>query len=302
MGLRDIHEETKVSRWDPSVHGDPRCPGRTQGVHGDPRCPGGTEASEMGSRCPGEPWLVETPNPGGTEASEMVPRCPRGTWLVETPHPGGTEASEMGSRCPRGTWLVETPTPGGTEASEMGSRCPRGTWLVETPTPGLCALLLLLLGVPGRPEAPPLLCDPRVMERFILEARDAERGLAGCGPPCDLPEAVSVPDPGVNFNTWRGTEAGAWAQEVRGGQAVLVAAVLRAQELLPDPQLRPTLDRAYSTARSLASLLRGVPAPPPPSTERPPRLRVQTLSRLLGVQSSFLRGKVRLFVAEACGR
>lgn len=26
---------------------------------------------------------------------------------------------------------------------------------------------------------------------------------AGCGPPCDLPEAVAVPDPGVNFNDWQ---------------------------------------------------------------------------------------------------
>lgn len=42
---------------------------------------------------------------------------------------------------------------------------------------------------------------------------------------------------------------------------MLVAAVLRARELLPDPRLRPTLDRAYSAARSLARLLRGVPTP-----------------------------------------
>uniref|UniRef100_A0A8B9NU42 Erythropoietin n=1 Tax=Accipiter nisus TaxID=211598 RepID=A0A8B9NU42_9AVES len=187
---------------------------------------------------------------------------------------------------------------------------------------GLCALVLMLLGVPGRPDGPPSLCDPRVMERFILEARDAERGLAGCGPPCDLPEAVAVPDPGVNFNDWQRMDAGARAREVGGGQAVLVAAVLRARELLPDPRLRPTLDRAYSAARSLARLLRGVPTPvwgglggcgsltppplspclpqDPPRADPPPRLRVRTLARLLGVHSNFLRGKVRLFLADAC--
>ncbi|XP_072704697.1 erythropoietin [Ciconia boyciana] len=175
---------------------------------------------------------------------------------------------------------------------------------------GLCALVLMLLGVPGRPDGPPSLCDPRVMERFILEARDAERGLAGCGP-CDLPEAVAVPDPGVNFNNWQRMDAGARAREVGGGQAVLVAAVLRARELLPDPRLRPTLDRAYRGARSLARLLRGSPSRygglgvlgaggGPPS--RPPVLQVRTLARLLGVHSSFLRGKVRLFLADACRR
>ena len=52
-------------------------------------------------------------------------------------------------------------------------------------TPGLCALLLLLLllrgGAVGRPDGPPSLCDPRVMERFIREARDAERGMVRGG-------------------------------------------------------------------------------------------------------------------------
>ncbi|NWU88383.1 EPO protein, partial [Onychorhynchus coronatus] len=66
---------------------------------------------------------------------------------------------------------------------------------------------------------------------------------AGCGPLCDLPEPVAVPDPGVNFNLWRSLDAGVRAREVGGGQAALVAAVLRARELLPDPRLRPTLDR-----------------------------------------------------------
>ncbi|XP_031953647.1 erythropoietin [Corvus moneduloides] len=167
---------------------------------------------------------------------------------------------------------------------------------------GLCALLLLLLGVPGRPqpppEGPPSLCDPRVIERFILEARDAERGAAGCGPHCDLPEPVAVPDPGVNFNLWRSLDAGSRAQEVAGGQAALAAAVLRARELLRDPRVRPSLDRAYGAARSLARLLRGLPAPPPP----PAPVRVRTLPRLLGVLSRFLRGKVRLFLADACPR
>ncbi|XP_062368137.1 erythropoietin [Cinclus cinclus] len=167
---------------------------------------------------------------------------------------------------------------------------------------GLCALLLLLLGVPGLPqpppEGPPSLCDPRVIERFILEARDAERGAAGCGPHCDLPEPVAVPDPGVNFNLWRSLDAGSRAQEVAGGQAALVAAVLRARELLRDPRVRPSLDRAYGAARSLARLLRGLPAPAP----APAPVRVQTLPRLLGVLSRFLRGKVRLYLADTCPR
>lgn len=41
-------------------------------------------------------------------------------------------------------------------------------------------------------------------------------------------------------------------------------------------------------------------APPPPSPPAP--VRVRTLPRLLGVLSRFLRGKVRLFLADACPR
>ncbi|XP_071656360.1 erythropoietin [Patagioenas fasciata] len=168
----------------------------------------------------------------------------------------------------------------------------------------LALLLLLLLGVPGRPDPPPALCDPRVVERFIMEAREAETGLAGCGSPCDLPEPVSVPDPGVNFNLWLRMDAAQRAQEVGGGGAALVAAVRRARDLLPNPHLRPLLDRALGAARGLQRLLQAVPgaAPPPTAALPPPRLRVRSLIRLLGAQSNFLRGKLRLFLGEACPR
>ncbi|XP_057254706.1 erythropoietin [Pezoporus wallicus] len=166
---------------------------------------------------------------------------------------------------------------------------------------GLCSLLLLLLlGVPGRPEGPPPLCDPRVLEWFILEARDAERALASCGPHCELPEAVPVPYPGVNFNEWPRLEAAARAQDVRGGVATLEAAVQRARELLPDPRLRPLLERANSAARSLARLLREMTAQVTPSSAPPRQWQVRSLGRLLAVHSSFLHGKVRLFLMDAC--
>ncbi|XP_021239552.1 erythropoietin, partial [Numida meleagris] len=82
-----------------------------------------------------------------------------------------------------------------------------------------------------------------------------------CGRRCELPEAVAVPDPGVSFSEWQRMDVGARARAVLGGHAALVAAVLRARELLSDPHLRPTLDRIYGAARSLARLLRGVVSP-----------------------------------------
>ncbi|XP_068785370.1 erythropoietin [Struthio camelus] len=169
--------------------------------------------------------------------------------------------------------------------------------------PGLWVLLpLLLLGAPARPDGPGSLCDPRVLERFIREARDAERGLADCGSACDLPEPVTVPDTRVNFNDWQQMDAARRGWQVAGGQAVLVAAVLRARELLPAPGLRPALDRTYSAVRSLAHLLRRLRPQEPPGAGAPPAVPVRTLPRLLSAHASFLRGKVRLFLADACPR
>ncbi|XP_069657437.1 erythropoietin isoform X2 [Haliaeetus albicilla] len=135
---------------------------------------------------------------------------------------------------------------------------------------GLCALVLMLLGVPGRPDGPPSLCDRRVMERFILEARDAERGLASCGPPCDLPEAVAVPDPGVNFNDWQRMDvAGADPGPAAGGAQQLPP---REGPALPRRRLSTMTDSCQSSIRTRthtppASFPASPhPADPPPGT------------------------------------
>uniref|UniRef100_A0A8V5GUF1 Erythropoietin n=1 Tax=Melopsittacus undulatus TaxID=13146 RepID=A0A8V5GUF1_MELUD len=180
----------------------------------------------------------------------------------------------------------------------------------------------------GTPRGPPPLCDPRVLEWFILEARDMEKALVGCGPRCELPEALPVPYPGVNFNEWPRLEAAARAGDVRGGVASLAAAAARARELLAaDARMRPLLERANSGARSLARLLRdmtaqvrgggagprrdhviwgagpmGGPCVSPPHPPPPRQWQVRSLDRLLAVHSSFLHGKVRLFLMDACGQ
>lgn len=93
--------------------------------------------------------------------------------------------------------------------------------LSSPPPPGLCALVLMLLGVPGRPDGPPSLCDPRVMERFILEARDAERGLVRGGGDVG---GTGTRGGGATVTPWgvgtqggeTGTPSGAWGHWGRG--------------------------------------------------------------------------------------
>ncbi|XP_050791682.1 erythropoietin-like [Gopherus flavomarginatus] len=169
---------------------------------------------------------------------------------------------------------------------------------------GLCALLLLLLGLAALTRSSPLhpICDTRVMEKFIKEARDTENAVEGCTNSCNLSEVLTVPDTKVNFNEWKKMDRQTQAAEVWGGQALLSAAVLRARALVPDPSLNQQLGRTYSNLRSITQILRShdaqvEPALPPAP---PPTLSVRTLAKLLSVHSNFLRGRVKLFLTDAC--
>nr|XP_048689597.1 erythropoietin isoform X3 [Caretta caretta] len=172
------------------------------------------------------------------------------------------------------------------------------------PHPGLCALPLLLLGLAALTCPSPLhpICDARVMEKFIKEARDTENAMEGCTNSCNLSEVLTVPDTKVNFNEWKKMDRQTQAAEVWGGQALLSAAVLRARDLVPDPSLSQQLGRTYSNLRGVTQILRShnaqvEPALPPAP---PPTLGIQTLAKLLSVHSNFLRGRVKLFLTDAC--
>uniref|UniRef100_A0A8C4YTW9 Erythropoietin n=1 Tax=Gopherus evgoodei TaxID=1825980 RepID=A0A8C4YTW9_9SAUR len=208
----------------------------------------------------------------------------------------------------------------------------------HSPPPGLCALLLLLLGLAALTHPSPLhpICDTRVMEKFIKEARDTENAVEGCTNSCNLSEVLTVPDTKVNFNEWKKMDVSLnRAAEVWGGQALLSAAVLRARALVPDPSLNQQLGRTYSNLRSITQILRKgrrmdgrtdgrtngwmdewsmspVKVPPLTTAPRlpqvepalppapPPTLSIRTLAKLLSVHSNFLRGRVKLFLTDAC--
>uniref|UniRef100_A0A8C8RL87 Erythropoietin n=1 Tax=Pelusios castaneus TaxID=367368 RepID=A0A8C8RL87_9SAUR len=170
--------------------------------------------------------------------------------------------------------------------------------------PGLCTLLLLLLefATPTHPSPPRPMCDTRVMEKFIKEAKDAEHAMGGCTNSCNFTEVLTVPDTKVNFNEWKKMDRQTQAAEVWGGQALLLAALLRARELVSDPSVAQQLSRTYSNLRGVTQVLRShdaqvEPASPPAP---PPTLSVQTLPKLLSVHSNFLRGRVKLFLTDAC--
>ncbi|XP_072607607.1 erythropoietin isoform X2 [Vulpes vulpes] len=177
----------------------------------------------------------------------------------------------------------------------------------------LLSLLLLPLGLPvlGAPRR--LICDSRVLERYILEAREAENVTMGCAQGCSFSENITVPDTKVNFYTWKRMDVGQQALEVWQGLALLSEAILRGQALLANtsqPSETPQLhvDKAVSSLRSLTSLLRALgtqEAMSLPEEASPAPLRtftVDTLCKLFRIYSNFLRGKLTLYTGEACRR
>ncbi|XP_029805730.1 erythropoietin [Suricata suricatta] len=178
----------------------------------------------------------------------------------------------------------------------------------------LLSLLLLPLGLPVLAAPPRLICESRVLERYILEAREAENVTMGCTEGFGLSENITVPDTKVNFYTWKRMDVGQQAAEVWEGLGLLSEAILRGQALLanssqPSETLQLHVDKAVSSLRSLTSLLRALGAQkeatslPDAASAAPLRtFTVDTLCKLFRIYSNFLRGKLTLYTGEACQR
>uniref|UniRef100_A0A8B9GW52 Erythropoietin n=1 Tax=Astyanax mexicanus TaxID=7994 RepID=A0A8B9GW52_ASTMX len=69
---------------------------------------------------------------------------------------------------------------------------------------GLVNVVLMVLMWMGRCQASPLraVCDPRVLERFIREARDTEAAMRSCGGSCAVTSVYTVPLTNVDFTDW----------------------------------------------------------------------------------------------------
>ncbi|XP_006859880.1 PREDICTED: uncharacterized protein LOC102839176 [Chrysochloris asiatica] len=201
------------------------------------------------------------------------------------------------------------------DAGSRHRRRPSPRSLREYPT--LLLLLPLLLFPPGPPvlgSPPRLICDNRVLERYILEAKEAENVTVGCAEDCSLGENITVPDTKVNFYAWNRMEVSQQAMEVWQGLALLSEAIFRGQALLvnssgPSEILKLHMDKAVSGLRSLTSLLRALgvqkeaTSVPDAALASPLRtFTVDTLCKLFRIYSNFLRGKLKLYAGEACRR
>uniref|UniRef100_A0A6J0U6C3 Erythropoietin n=2 Tax=Pogona vitticeps TaxID=103695 RepID=A0A6J0U6C3_9SAUR len=164
-------------------------------------------------------------------------------------------------------------------------------------------LLLLTLGILHPASLVPLqpMCDQSVMDKYIQDASTIESEIEQlCRTSCRFPEPVTVLDTRVNFPAWKAMDRSRQASEVWRGQALLSAAVLQVKRQQPAAFLHH-LEAIESHLRSIREILRGHHAQAAAQDEpSSPTLSVRTVKKLVNVYSSFLRGKVNLFVSGAC--
>ncbi|KAK1153526.1 erythropoietin-like isoform X2 [Acipenser oxyrinchus oxyrinchus] len=154
-------------------------------------------------------------------------------------------------------------------------------------------------GVPLRP-----VCDPRVMDRFIKEARDAENAVKEREEACALPEDLQLPVTNVNVMEWDAEDSRTKEEEVQAGLSLLSQAMLAAHGHVTSRATRQHLETVHSNLRSIAQILKSLNMQEIGSSDSQPRrtFAVKSVDELLRVHTNFLRGKVKLLLsaAEAC--
>ncbi|KAL4631122.1 erythropoietin-like isoform X2 [Arapaima gigas] len=176
---------------------------------------------------------------------------------------------------------------------------------------GLVAVLLMVLQWtrPGLPSPLRPICDPRVLDRFIKEARDIELAMRSCREGCSLSEPLFVPLTSVNFAVWEKEDVSEetlyckQAQEVQSGLWLLAQAISAVQVSVTSTELHTLLDNSHSNIHNIVQVIRSLKfpeyIPPPDGTVHEDTWRVSSTLELFRVHTNFLRGKVRLLLSHA---
>uniref|UniRef100_A0A668S4N5 Erythropoietin n=1 Tax=Oreochromis aureus TaxID=47969 RepID=A0A668S4N5_OREAU len=180
--------------------------------------------------------------------------------------------------------------------------------LQKTGRAGLLALLLLVLDwtQPGLSSPLRPICDLRVLNHFIQEARDAEGAMKSCREGCGLSQSVTVPQTTVDFDVWEKKNALEQAQEVQTGLWLLQQSFNTLQTSVTNTAMHSHIDNTIRNLLSINAVLRSLNiqefTPPANATDLEGTWRVSLATELLQVHVNFLRGKVHLLLssAQAC--
>ncbi|XP_030018726.1 erythropoietin isoform X1 [Sphaeramia orbicularis] len=174
--------------------------------------------------------------------------------------------------------------------------------------PRLLALLLIVLEwtLPVLPSPLRPICDLRVLDHFIKEARDAEVAMKACREGCSLSESATVPQTRVDFDVWEKQNSSQQADEVQSGLWLLQQALNLLRTSVTNTALHSHIDTSIRNLLSISGVLRSLNiqeyTPPASAADVEGTWRVSTATELLQVHVNFLRGKVRLLLmdAQAC--
>ncbi|GCB76873.1 hypothetical protein scyTo_0018393 [Scyliorhinus torazame] len=164
----------------------------------------------------------------------------------------------------------------------------------------------MLLGYIKPAKSIPLhpICDIRVLDKFIREAKDATDSTKRCEEACALPGNFTLPKTNVNYREWETKDTGTKAEEVQTGLKLLALAVQKAQNVTVNSNMLHLIERSYSNLRSITQMVRSFSTPDTLNRERELQTTFNTrsLRTIFHVYLSFLQGKVRLFFlhTEAC--
>uniref|UniRef100_A0A673KHF8 Erythropoietin n=1 Tax=Sinocyclocheilus rhinocerous TaxID=307959 RepID=A0A673KHF8_9TELE len=161
------------------------------------------------------------------------------------------------------------------------------------------------------------ICDLRVLDHFVPEARDSEvimvRSLC-CRGGCGVMKSYFVPLTSVDFAVLEHIDVSHDAVEVQTGLSLLDKALSNAMKTVRNSPLANALDNNISNIHSLGQILHSLDlqvvvglhftSPHDSAPASTQTQEVSSLPELLQVHSSFLRGKVRLLLsaAPACQR
>ncbi|KAA8582537.1 hypothetical protein FQN60_006208 [Etheostoma spectabile] len=150
---------------------------------------------------------------------------------------------------------------------------------------------------PGLPSPLRPICDLRVLNHFIKEARDAEVAMKSCREGCGLSESVTVPQTTVDFEIWEKKNGSEQAQEVQSGLYLLQQALSLLRASVTATALHSHIDNSLRNLLSINAVLRSLNiqeyTPPPSAAELEGTWQVSTATDLLQVHVNFLRGKAR---------
>ncbi|XP_078389956.1 erythropoietin isoform X1 [Cetorhinus maximus] len=172
--------------------------------------------------------------------------------------------------------------------------------------PGLFALLVMLLGYIKPAKSTPLhpICDIRVLDKYIREAKDAADSMKRCEEAFNLPGNFTLPKTNVNYREWETKDSRTKAEEVQTGLKLLAVAVQKAQNVTVNSSMLYLIERSYSNIRSITQMVRSFSTPDTLNRERELQttFNTRTLRTIFHAYLNFLQGKVRLFFldTEAC--